>query len=116
MFFGSPDNANPKTNRQTKKISLLKKFLNPEGLHVYRTNNDEIVATPVESNIRVSMARENSTMLQHGDQVCPNPTRGKQRKHSLQITNMPRNIEIIIHSGYEALILFIFYRTIMFKD
>ncbi|MGM0408379.1 MAG: hypothetical protein ACQERU_10360, partial [Bacteroidota bacterium] len=28
--------------------------------------------------------------------------------HSLQITNMPRNIETIIHPGSEALILFIF--------
>jgi predicted nucleic acid binding AN1-type Zn finger protein len=50
---------------------LQKKFLNPEGLYVYRTNNDEIVATPEESNIRINIVYENS---------CSNPICGKHRK------------------------------------
>jgi len=59
LFFGSPDNANPKTNRQGLKGSATK-----------------AAASTVD--------------------------------HSLQITNLPRNIEIIISPESEALILFIF--------
>ncbi len=74
LVFRLAGQCQSKNESSNKKInSYLEKILNPEELHVYKTNNDEIVATPGESNIRVSIASEKNTMLKHDDQVCPNP-------------------------------------------
>jgi len=65
-----------------KKNQFTEKFLNPEGLHVYKTNNDEIVATPGESNIRVSIASEKTQCLSMMIRFVP--TRVKQQKHAAE--------------------------------